>query len=102
MGKYISLDEAKKQCNIDLEYTGDDDLITDIILDVEDISASDLCIPLADLEVDDKLPRTIIRAMLLLIASYYKNRENEVNNGESAQLENGYRRLISNYRKYDG
>lgn len=100
---YITLEEAKRHLEVDPDYTGDDDLIRDIILDVEDVAASDLCVPLQILETEyGALPRTIRRAMLLLIGSYYKNREDEIPNSESAQMANGYRKLISNYRNYSG
>lgn len=99
----ITLEEAKAHLEVDLDYTGDDQLITDIILDVEDIAAADLCVPLNELEAKyGALPRTIRRAMLLLIGSFYKNREDDIQNSESAQMYNSYRRLISNYRDYSG
>lgn len=97
---YITLEKTKRHLEVDADYTGDDQLITDIILDVEDIAASDLCVPLPTLEKDGALPRTIVRAMLLLIGSYYKSRENEIPNSDSTQMQNGYKRLISNYRDY--
>lgn len=102
-GKYITINEAKAQCLIDKTFTGDDLYISGIILDVEAIAESDLCIPLSDL-VDEKgvLPRALRRAMLLLIASYYKNREDEITGATVSMQQNGYRRLISNYRNYKG
>ncbi len=101
-GLYITIEEAKAQCIIDQGWTGDDKLISDIILDVEAIVESDLCVPLSDLEAGGALPRTLRRAMLLLIASYYKNREDEIANSEATNQQNGYKRLISNYRNYAG
>lgn len=102
-GLYITLEEAKAQCIIDQGWTGDDKLISDIILDVEAIVESDLCVPLSDLAFNNgALPRTLRRAMLLLIASYYKNREDEIANSEATNQQNGYKRLISNYRNYAG
>lgn len=99
---YITLEEAKQHLRVDLDYDGDDDLIRDIILDVEDVAASDLCVSLQELETEyGVLPRTIRRAMLLLIGSFYKNAEDEIPNSESAQMRNGYNRLISNYRNYE-
>lgn len=100
---YITLEEAKRHLEVDLDYTGDDQQITDIILDVEGIAASDLCVSLQELEAENgALPRTIRRAMLLLIGSFYKNREDEILNSESAKMNSGYSRLISNYRNYSG
>lgn len=100
---YITLEEAKKHLEVDSDYTGDDQIITDIILDVEEIAEGDLCVSFYDLvSIHGALPRAIRRAMLLLIGSYYKSREDEIQNSESAQLQNGYRRLISNYRNYEG
>lgn len=100
---FISLEEAKAHLSVDTDYTGDDKLITDIILDVEDIAAADLRVPLSELENRfGALPRTIRRAMLLLIGSFYKNREDEIQNSESAQMRQGYQRLISMFRNYSG
>lgn len=100
---YITIEEAKKHMEVDDDYTGDDSLIEDIILDVEEIASSDLCVGLDELVTKHgALPRTIRRAMLLLIGSFYKSRENEIQSSESAQMANGYNRLISNYRNYEG
>lgn len=97
----ITLEEAKRHLEVDADYTGDDQLITDIILDVQDIAESDLCVDFTEIQIEGELPRTIKRAMLLLIGSYYKSRENEIQNNESTQMANGYRRLISNFRNYE-
>ncbi len=49
MGAYITLEEAKKHLNIDLDYTGDDQYIEDLILDVEEIVESEICKPISEI-----------------------------------------------------
>lgn len=103
MGAYITLEEAKKHLNIDLDYTGDDQYIEDLILDVEEIVESEICKPISEI-VSEKgaFPRALRRAMLLLVGSYYKNREDEIQNNESARMRQASDRLMSLLRNYEG
>lgn len=102
MKEYITLEQAKRHLEVDLDYTGDDTLITGIIKDVLEIVESDLCVELLEIETSKgELPGAIRRAALLLIGTYYKSREDEIPNNESAKLTSGYQRLVSNYRNYE-
>lgn len=101
-GKYITLLEAKSQCLVDIEYTGDDQFISDLIKDVESITESELCVPLSEIEQRGEFPRALKRGMLLLVGSYYRNREDEIANNESTPQQQGYRRMISLFRNYAG
>lgn len=102
MKEYVTLEDAKRQLEVDQDYTGDDELITAIIEDALEIAESDLCVPLLEIETEEgKLPGAVRRAVLLLIGSYYKNREDEIQNNESSRMYSSYQRLISNYRHYN-
>lgn len=102
MGTYISLEEAKSHLNVDAEYTGDDQYIDDLILDVEEIVESEICVPISEIVTEkEAFPRALRRAMLLLIGSYYKNREDEIQNSESARMQQASDRLMSLLRNYE-
>ena len=102
MGTYISLEEAKLHLNVDAEYTGDDQYIEDLILDVEEIVESEICVPISEIVTEGgAFPRPLRRAMLLLVGSYYKNREDEIQNSESARMQQASGRLMSLLRNYE-
>ena len=102
MTGYISLAEAKAHLEVDLDYTGDDQLIEGIIEDAVAIAEADLCVPLTDIATEGKLPGAVRRAVLLLIGSFYKSREDDIPNSESGRMYNSYQRLISLHRNYAG
>ena len=102
MAGYISLDEAKAHLEVDLDYSGDDQLIEAIIEDAIAIAEADLCILLTDIAKEGKLPGAVRRAVLLLIGSFYKSREDDIPNSESGRMYNSYQRLISLHRNYAG
>lgn len=102
MGAYITLKEAKEHLVVDADYTGDDQYIEDLILDVEGIVESEICVPLSEIETESGvIPRPLRRAMLLLIGSYYKNREDEIQNSESARMRQASDRLMLLLRNYE-
>lgn len=102
MGAYISLEEAKSHLNVDADYTGDDQYIEDLILDVEEIVESEICMPISEIATESgAFPRPLRRAMLLLIGSYYKNREDEIPNGDSSRMRMASDRLMSLLRNYE-
>lgn len=102
MGVYISLEEAKSHLNVDAEYTGDDQYIGDLILDVEEIVESEICVPISEIVTESgAFPRPLRRAMLLLVGSYYRSREDEIPNGESARMRMASDRLMSLLRNYE-
>lgn len=102
MGAYITLLEAKEHLVVDAVYDGDDQYIEDLILDVEEIVESEICVPISEIvTTSGALPRPLRRAMLLLIGSYYKNREDEIQNGESARMRQASDRLMSLLRNYE-
>lgn len=102
MGTYITLVEAKEHLNVDADYDGYDQYIEDLILDVEAIVESEICVPIDDILTESgALPRPLRRAMLLLIGSYHKNREDEIQNSESSRMKQASDRLMSLLRNYE-
>lgn len=102
MGAYITLSEAKAHLNVDAGYTGDDQYIEDLILDVEEIVESEICVPINKIVTESgAFPRVLRRAMLLLIGSYYRSREDEIQNSESARMRQASDRLMSLLRNYE-
>lgn len=102
MGAYLTLTEVKPHLNVDADYTGDDQYIEDLILDVEEIVESEICMPISEIVADKgAFPRALRRAMLLLIGSYYRSREDEIPSGDSARMRMASDRLMSLLRNYE-
>lgn len=70
--QYLTKEEIKKQCNIDAEYTGDDDFL-EMIGD----AAEDMCAQLLDADLNEiyaengEMPATIKHAMRMLVDYFY-------------------------------
>lgn len=76
---YLTLDEIKRQCNIDLEYTGDDEYLEMVGDAAEDMTAQLLDMPLDELEAETgDLPASIRHALRMLVDYFYS-----VNRGSS-------------------
>ena len=101
MGAYLNITEVKAHLNVDADYTGDDQYIEDLILDVEEIVESEICVPINEIVTESgAFPRVLRRAMLLLIGSYYRSREDEIPNGDSSRMRMASDRLMSLLRNY--
>lgn len=102
MGAYLNITEVKAHLNVDADYTGDDQYIEDLILDVEEIVESEICMPISEIVTESgAFPRVLRRAMLLLIGSYYRSREDEIPNGDSSRMRMASDRLMSLLRNYE-
>jgi len=100
MKQYINLALAKKQCNIDTDFT-DDDTYVEWLIEVALATVQvDLCCPLEAFEDENgKLPAPICHAALLYIGDLYANREvNAYTNVTSVPF--GYRYLLDLYHCY--
>lgn len=73
---YILKNTAKKHLNIDLDYCDDDELILTYIQIAEDAVAKHLDRDLKDCMENGELYPSVKGAILLLIGTYYANREN--------------------------
>jgi len=76
--KYVTLDMAKRQCNVESWFTDDDSYLT-LLCDIcEEKISTYLCVSvdaLACIGGSDKIPGPIVLAILLNVAEYYKYRE---------------------------
>lgn len=100
MKQYISLALAKKQCNIDTDFTDDDEFVLWLIEVALATIQVDLCCPLEAFEDEDgKIPAPICHAALLYVAELYANREvNAYTNVSTVPF--GYSYLLDLYRCY--
>ena len=77
--KYLSLDEIKKQCNIDPQWDGDDEFLVMVGDSAEDMAAQLLDCPLEELAAQNgDLPATVRHAIRILTDYFYA-----VNRGSS-------------------
>lgn len=96
---YVTLAEAKKQCNI--THNDDDDFLSlQLIPAAEEAVALEACEDLADLEMSDgTLPFALKQAILVKVADFYANRESESFGAPSVVKATGT--LINLYRNYN-
>lgn len=99
---YLTLAQIKKHLNIDTQFTEDDEYIESLAEVAEQIVAQHLKQDLAVIASDynDKLPRPIVHAMLLLIGNFYANRET-VAFASTNELPLSYEYLLSPYVEYE-
>lgn len=73
---YVTISEARKQCEIDADYHDDDKFLLHLIEVSENAVAKQINRPLyACVTQEGILPPTIKHAVLLTVASLYENRE---------------------------
>jgi uncharacterized phage protein (predicted DNA packaging) len=94
---YITLNEAKKHCNIDEDFVDDDIYLTGLIDMAEAVVANHIHDTLADLEVDGKLPLPLIHGIKLMIGNFYENREPVLVGTISAALPYSFEYLLDTY-----
>ena len=101
--EYLNLDLIKKHLNIDEDFHDDDDYLTLLGDVVEQVTERHIDDSLKKLTADNngKIPAPLIQAMLLLLGTYYNNREN-VAFASSAEIPLSYSYLLSLYQNYGG
>ena len=102
MGKYATLDMAKRHLNIEDAFTDDDSYIESLISVAEEKVAVELCMSVEDLATINKngsLPAPILQAILLTIGAYYTNRE-DITTVQTKPLEYGVKYLTQLYRNF--
>lgn len=99
---YITLDEAKKQLNIEVEYIEDDLYIADLIDVVETVVELHINQNLEDLKVSNNnvLPKNLKHAMLMLLAHYYNVREAVSFTAKSVEIPLSYKYLLDFHQNY--
>lgn len=73
--KYLTLEDIKKQLNIDTEFTEDDNYLTSLGDVAESIVSRHIDYDLDKLLEDNVLPSPIYQACLLMVGNLYANRE---------------------------
>lgn len=93
---YTTLDKAKKQLNIEEDFTDDDDYITSLI-DVVEASIANYCDGGLDDIDDEDMPTPVMHSALLLIAHLYLNRA-VVSFAQGIEIPYSFKFLLSPYR----
>lgn len=101
--EYLNLDLIKKHLNIDEDFHDDDDYLEALGDVVEEITEKHIDVSLKTLTADNngKIPTPLKQAMLLLLGTYYNNREN-VAFASSSEIPLSYSYLLSLYQNYGG
>lgn len=98
---YISTDEVKQQLNIDCWYAEDDKYLLHLITVVQDAVERHIDHELSDLENEDgDIPDGLKHAMLLLIGTFYENRES-VTHSNAVKVPHTFDYLIDFYKDYN-
>lgn len=99
MPKYLTIDEIKKQCNIDLDWDGDNDYLTMCGDAAEDITAALLDCPLTLIEAEyGGIPATVRHAMRIFCDYYYSVFRGSTS--EEIGLPEAALQMLKLYRKY--
>ena len=101
--KYLTLDLIKKHLNMNADYTAEDDYLTMLAGAVEEVVGKHIDDDLNTLAKnnDDKLPLPLVQACLLLLATYYSNREN-VAFTTTNEVPTSFTYLLDLYKNYGG
>lgn len=95
---YITLERTKKHCNVD--FTDDDDYITDLIDVAENVLAIELEQPLDELENEGEIPKGLQHGIVMLVKHFYDNREPVVMGTITAKVPYTLEWIISAYKNY--
>lgn len=97
---YVTLEQAKKHLNLDVEFTDDDAYVESLIEAAEGKVSEDICVNLADLaDEDGNIPAPLRQAVLLQIGDFYASREDTVY-GVIVHSTKAYQNLVGLYRNY--
>ena len=101
--KYLTLDLIKKHLNMNADYTAEDDYLTMLGGAVEEVVGKhiDDDLPTLAKNNNDQLPLPLVQACLLLLGTYYSNREN-VAYTNAVEVPMSYTYLLDLYRNYGG
>lgn len=97
--QYLTLEEIKKQCNIDAEYEGDDTFLEMLGDAAEDMTAQLLDCDLTEIYAENgEMPATIMHAMRILVDYFYS--VNRGSSSESIDIPNAVYTMLKLYRNY--
>lgn len=97
--KYLTLEQLKKQCIIDEDFTDDDTYLESIGLAAENLVEQQVNEDLEDImaENDNEMPQSLIQAMLLLVEFFYANRGTD----DDAKIPSAFYYICRLYRNYE-
>lgn len=97
--RYLSIDELKKQCNIDPQYDGDNEYLEMIGDAAEDYLATYIRCPLDDIEAENgSLPATLRHALRILVDFYYSAFRGSGDSNTDIPV--AFDRMVKLYRNY--
>lgn len=101
--KYLELGLIKKHLNMNDDYTAEDDYLTMLGGAVEEVVAKHIDDDLETLAKNnnDQLPLPLVQACLLLLGTYYSNRENVAFTGCN-EIPMSFTYLLDLYKNYGG
>lgn len=95
---YLSLEEIKKQLNIDSSFIDDDQYLIDLGNVAEQMVSRHIDQDLSKLQIDSStLPAPITHAMKLYISNLYMQRES-ISNVNMNKVPNSYEYLLATYK----
>lgn len=98
--QYVDLETVKKHLNIEPQFE-EDDLYLIALIDVAQAAVEKyLDIPLADMCKNDILPSPIKHAILLLVGTFYAQRES-ISSASMQPVPNAFELLCDLYRNYN-
>ena len=97
---YLTLEELKKQCVIDSDFTDDDEFLEMIGDAAEDMAEQLLDMPLYELEAEKgELPNTVRHALRMLVDYFYSTERG--GSGDNNQIPDAVSLMLKLYRKYN-
>lgn len=101
--KYLDLNLIKKHLNMNADYTAEDDYLTMLGGAVEEVVEKHIDDDLETLAKNnnDQLPLPLVQACLLLLGTYYSNREN-VAFTTTNEVPTSFTYLLDLYKNYGG
>lgn len=98
--QYLTLQEIKKQLNVDQDYTGDDEFLTLVGESAEDMVSQLIDCDLTELLAKyGEIPASIRHAMRMLCDYFYS--QNRGSSGETIDIPNAIFTILKLYRNFN-
>ena len=98
---YLQLYQIKKHLNIDEDFHSDDEYLVELSQAAQNVVEVHLDRPLESLENEEGyIPSSLTQAMLLLVGTWYANRES-VSFASNSVLQHSYDYIIALYKNYN-